>query len=242
MNMHRLESATVAEIAADSLAAVRVFEKYGIDYCCGGKKPIADVCRQKGHDAGRLRADLEAALESPAPLERNWNTERLSTLIGHIVATHHAYLIRELPAIQGRLDKVFRIYNQRYGPTLIGLPEAFAALRSELEPHLHKEEMVLFPFIQAVEAAAESGGPLPRGPFGAISNPIRMMEHEHDAAGDALREIRQITNSFEIPSHACVTYRALMSGLEELERDLHLHIHLENNILFPRAAELEAKG
>jgi regulator of cell morphogenesis and NO signaling len=134
---------------------------------------------------------------------------------------------------------VYRVYNQRYGPTLTGLPEVFASLKAELELHIQKEERILFPAITACEVAAASGQPLPRTPFGTVSNPIHMMEHEHESAGQALSQIREITNNFEVPDYACVTYRALMSGLDELERDLHLHIHLENNILFPRAESLE---
>jgi regulator of cell morphogenesis and NO signaling len=138
-----------------------------------------------------------------------------------------------------RLDKVYRVYNQRYGPTLLGLPEVFAALRAELEMHMRKEEMILFPAVTAYEAAIQSGQALPPTPFGTVANPIHMMEAEHESAGQALAEIRRITAGFQLPEYACVTYRALMSGLDELERDLHLHIHLENNILFPRAQELE---
>ena len=238
--MRSAESTTVAEMAANSLAAVRVFEKFGIDYCCGGKRPLAEVCREKGYDAQAIQRELDAAAEGAPAAERDWNTAPLKELAQHIVNTHHDYLRRELPAIQMRLDKVFRVYNQRYGPTLLGLPEVFADLRAELEMHTRKEEMVLFPAIAACEAAVQSGQPLPPLPFGTVANPIHMMEAEHESAGLALAEIRRITGNFELPEYACVTYRALMSGLDELERDLHMHIHLENNILFPRAQELEA--
>jgi regulator of cell morphogenesis and NO signaling len=135
---------------------------------------------------------------------------------------------------------VYRVYNERYGETLIGLPEVFSAVRAELETHMMKEERILFPAVAAVEAAVESGAALPRTPFGSVNNPIQMMEAEHDSAGQALSDIRRITRDFEIPEYACVTYRALMNGLQEFEQDLHLHIHLENNVLFPRAIQLEA--
>jgi regulator of cell morphogenesis and NO signaling len=231
---------TVRDIAASSLAAVRVFEKLGIDYCCGGKRPLADVCQEKGYDADAVQKQLDDAMALSPGNGRDWSTEPLTDLIQHIVSTHHAYLGRELPAIQARLDKVYRVYNERYGPTLIGLPEVFNALRAELESHLRKEEMILFPAIAAYEAALNSGECLPRVPFGSVANPIAMMENEHESAGEALANIRAITHGFEVPEHACVTYRALISGLEELERDLHMHIHLENNILFVRAERLEA--
>jgi regulator of cell morphogenesis and NO signaling len=236
-----MQPTTVRDIAATSLAAVRVFEKFGIDYCCGGKRPLADVCAEKGFDAQAVQSELDAALAGTVAPERDWNTASLTELIQHIVATHHEYLRREFPNLQARLDKVYRVYNERMGPTLTGLPEVFAALRAELEMHMRKEEMILFPAVAAYEAAHNTGAPLPRTPFGTVANPIHMMEAEHESAGQALAQIREITRNFEIPDYACVTYRALMSGLDEFERDMHMHIHLENNILFPRAEQLERK-
>jgi regulator of cell morphogenesis and NO signaling len=238
--VHLSENTTVAEIAANSLAAVRIFEKLGIDYCCGGKLPLAEVCRKKGYDPQLVQRKLDAALVVADAPEREWNTASLAELIKHIVDIHHEYLRRELPALQARLDKVYRVYNQRYGPTLTGLPEVFAELRAELEMHLRKEEMILFPAIAACEASVTAGRPVPPTCFGTVANPIHMMEAEHESAGNALAKIRVITGDFALPEYACVTYRALMAGLGELEQDLHMHIHLENNILFPRAQQLEA--
>jgi regulator of cell morphogenesis and NO signaling len=232
---------TVREIAANSLAAVRVFEKYGIDYCCGGKRPLGDVCREKGYDADAVQAEVDSAIAGLAAPQKEWSTAPLSELIQHIVDTHHAYLRRELPAIDARLEKVYRVYNQRYGPTLRGLPEVFAAMKSELDAHMLKEEMVLFLAVAAYESASLAGEELPLAPFGSVANPIHMMEDEHESAGRALAQVRAITGNFEVPDYACVTYRALMNGLAELETDLHMHIHLENNILFPRAEQLECR-
>jgi regulator of cell morphogenesis and NO signaling len=239
--MELVRNQTVAEIAAASLGAVRVFEKYGVDYCCGGKRPLADICREKGYDGAAIQSELDAAAAVEEATERDWNTAPLAELVRHIVARHHDYLRAELPAIQTRLDKVYQVYNQRYGPTLTGLPEVFVGLRSELEMHILKEEMILFPAIVASEAAAVSGNPPPRTAFGSVANPIHMMEAEHASAGEGLARIREITRNFDLPEYACVTYRALMSSLDELERDLHMHIHLENNILFPRAERLERR-
>lgn len=230
---------TVAEIAAGSLGAVRVFERFGIDYCCGGKRPLADVCQEKGIDAAAVETALQQEASSGNGHARDWSAAPLSELIGHIVSQHHEYLRRELPAIGARLEKVYRVYNQRYGNALPGLPETFDGLANELIDHLHKEEVILFPAIAAYEKAATAGQPLPRSPFGTVANPIQMMESEHESAGQALARIREITEDFSVPDYACVTYRALMSGLRELEQDLHLHIHLENNILFPRTLEME---
>jgi regulator of cell morphogenesis and NO signaling len=237
--MQAVGTQTVAELAAGSLAAVRVFEKYGIDYCCGGKRPLGEACREKGINEASVQADLDTALAGDKTSDRDWNTAPLSDLIQHIVTTHHEYLRRELPAIQIRLDKVYAVYNQRYGPTLTGLPEVYAALRSELESHVDKEEMILFPAIAAYESAVNSGRPTASLPFRSVANPVSVMEAEHESAGQALSKIREITHDFEVPEYGCVTYHALMSSLDELERDLHMHIHLENNILFPRGEQLE---
>lgn len=237
--MQTNRSTTVADIAAGSLAAVRVFEGLGIDYCCGGKLPLQEVCRARGLDAEAVQRELDAAVNTEANTTHDWNRAPLRDLVAHIVNTHHEYLKREFQPLSERLAKVYRVYNQRYGEMFIGLPGVFARLRSELEMHMHKEERILFPAILADESAADAGEPLPPSPFGTINNPIRMMEMEHEDAGQALAEIRRITRDFEVPDYACVTFRALMSGLQELEQDLHLHIHLENNILFPRALGLE---
>ena len=237
--MPAIQDKTVSEIAANSLAAVRVFERLGIDYCCGGKRPLSEACREKGYDPESVARELGAEENSHAQAARDWNTAPLSELIEHILGTHHEYLRRELGPLTERLQKVYRVYNERYGETLIGLPEVFAGLRSELELHMQKEERILFPVIAAYEASADAGSPMPRTPFGTVGNPIRMMEAEHDAAGHALAEIRRITSDYAVPDYACITYKSLMAGLQELERDLHMHIHLENNILFPRAVALE---
>jgi regulator of cell morphogenesis and NO signaling len=239
MTMQVESPVTVADIAASSLAAVRIFERLGIDYCCGGKRPLAEVCRERGLDANIVQQELDAAGKIASTDDRDWTIAPLADLVAHIVNTHHAYLRREFGPLSERLAKVYRVYNERYGPTLAGLPEVFGGLRAELEMHMFKEERILFPAIVACESAAECGRPLPPTPFGRFGNPIAMMEAEHQSAGEALREIRAITGDFAIPDCACVTYRALMNGLEELEHDLHLHIHLENNVLFPRATEFE---
>jgi regulator of cell morphogenesis and NO signaling len=238
--MQTIPVPTVAEIAANSLEAVRIFERLGIDYCCGGKRPLSEVCRQKGYDFDTVQHELDEAIAGVAAPDVNWSTAPLRELVDHIVGRHHEYLRRELPALTTRITKVYRVYNQRYGPTLTGLPEVFAGVRAELEAHIQKEEMILFPVIVATEAAINNGTPLPRTPFGTVENPIRVMEAEHESAGDALAQIREITQDFSIPDCACVTYKAMIRGLQDLEQDLHMHIHLENNILFPRAVKLGA--
>lgn len=224
----------VGEIAAHSLAAVRVFEDHGIDYCCGGQRALEDACREKGLDPAAILTELETAQATPAA-ERDWTSAKLHDLIDHILRTHHDYLKRELPRLSERMATVGRVYADRYPDIVKPLARVLAALRDELEMHLRKEEMILFPFVQRAEAAADSGQPPTPPPFGSFANPISVMEDEHETAGRALAEMRRLTNGYLAPADACNTFRALYAGLEELERDLHMHIHLENNVLFPRA-------
>lgn len=224
----------VGEIAAHSLAAVRVFEDHGIDYCCGGQRPLEQACREKGLDPAVILAELDAARAEPSA-GRDWTGAKLRDLIEHILRTHHDYLKRELPRLSERMATVRRVYAERYPDLVNPLASLLAALRDELEMHLRKEEMILFPFVQRAEAAADAGQPPTPPPFGSFANPIAVMEDEHESAGRALAGMRELTNGYLAPADACNTFRALYAGLEELERDLHMHIHLENNVLFPRA-------
>lgn len=239
--MQAIETKTVAEIAAGSLAAVKVFEKLGIDYCCGGKRPLDEVCRTKGLETQEVQRQLDAAISTSPAQQRDWTTAPLRELIGHIVQTHHEYLKRELGPLGERVAKVERVYSARPEAVdrVAGLSDIFQELTSEMLMHMQKEEMMLFPVIEACEQSVDAGRPLPSLPFGSVANPIRMMEYEHDSAGSALARMREITKDFDVPPYACVTYKAMIAGLRELEEDLHLHVHLENNILFPRALDLE---
>lgn len=231
---------TLADMAATSLAAVRILESHGLDYCCGGKRPFKEACIARNLNPNSVLQEIEAANRQHTG-GRDWQTAPLDELVNHIVATHHEYLKVELPALGKRLAKVHEVHGARDPKTLSRMVEVFGALREEMEMHMHKEEVILFPFIQRYGAAAAQGLPLPAVPFGSIANPIRVMEREHDTAGDALGELRQLTESYQLPPYACSTVKALYEGLQTLEADLHIHIHLENNILFPRAIALEKR-
>ncbi len=233
------ENQTVGEIAAISLGAVRVFEKSGIDYCCGGKQSLGAVCREQGLDSASLIEELRSVTAEKATPEKDWTSESLRELIRHIVGTHHEFLKLELPRLGERLEKVLKAHGDKDPERLGELSDVYRGLWSELDHHMHKEEMMLFPAIERFEAAVTSGQPAPPLPFGTFENPVMVMEREHDNAGNALTRIRALTNGRQLPEYACATYRALYEGFEELETDLHLHIHLENNILFPRAVKLE---
>ena len=232
------ESTPLAELAAASAAAVRILERHGLDYCCGGARPLKDAAREKGLDAAAILAEIEQA-QAGAPADRDWRAAPLDELADHIVKTHHEYLKLNLPALSSRLAKVLEVHGAKDPARLRAMSETFGALRAELEEHLHKEEIILFPFIERCARAASQGLPLPPAPFGTIANPIRVMEREHETAGAALARLRELTAGYTLPEWACDTARALWRGLEDLEQDLHMHIHLENNILFPRAIALE---
>lgn len=236
MELH--SDSKVGEIAAASMAAVRVFEDFGINHCCGGWQSIKEACQPGRADPQALLQAVRDTMLSTAPGTRDWRIEPLAALIGHIVSVHHEYLKLELPRMQKRLDVVYATHRERDAATLAPLPEIFFLLKDDLELHMHKEERMLFPAIEESERAAKDGC-LPPFPFGTLANPIHAMRTEHESAVASLDQVRAITKNYEIPSHACETYRALFKGFEALERDLHLHIHLENNILFPRVLALQ---
>ena len=230
---------TVREIATENPATVRVFEKYGIEYCCGGKVPLADACAAKGLNVDEVIASLEAATAPLASEEENWATESLAHLAAHIVDTHHAYVSHEVPRLNELAGKVV----SRHGDTREELPaiqSKLAELGEELIAHQGKEEVVLFPYIGKLERFAAGDGAMPRNCFGSITHPIEMMTRDHDFAGNLMEEIRTLGQDYTPPDGACPTFHAFYEGLREFEQDLHRHIHLENNILFLRAVELEA--
>jgi regulator of cell morphogenesis and NO signaling len=231
---------TLADLAATSLSAVRILEQHGLDYCCGGKQPVDQACLAKGVKPESLMREIEEA-KVASVAGRDWQTAPLNELVKHIVRTHHEYLKLDLPVLGHRMDKVASVHGARDPKTLPRMAEVFAVFRAEMEAHLHKEEEILFPFIEQYGLAEIQQRPMPPVPFGSIANPIAMMEREHVSAGGALGEIRTLTNGFELPPYACSTVRALYEGLQVLEADLHVHIHLENNILFPRAIALEKR-
>lgn len=239
--MHLMTSTkTLADVAALSLHAVRTLENYGLDYCCGGKQPFDDACLAKGLDPNSVLKEIEGA-EATGAAVKDWQTAPLGELVRHIVATHHEYLKLELPTLGNRVDRVLSVHGDHDPGMLRPMAEVFCALRAEMELHMNKEETILFPFIERYGVAEAQGHPMPAVPFGSIANPIAMMEHEHASAGDALGKIRELTHDYELPPYACRTVQALYAGLQALEADLHVHIHLENNILFPRAIALERR-
>jgi regulator of cell morphogenesis and NO signaling len=229
---------TVREIALENPASIRVFEAFGIDYCCGGRKPLAEACAAKNIALDTVITALENGHASTAPVSEDWNAQSLGALAAHIVNAHHAYVRRELPRLAELAGKVVN----RHGDTKPELPQIqakVAQISEELTEHLAKEEVVLFPYITKLERAKDEGTAKPHGCFGTVASPIAMMTQEHEAAGALLAEIRQLSGDYTPPVGACPTFHAFYNGLHEFEQDLHQHIHLENNILFPRAMAME---
>lgn len=230
----------IAEIAADNPATIRIFQRFGIDFCCGGKRPLREACAEKHMTFGELRAELETA-GAPGSTEMPAADAPLSELVRFIVGEYHAGLRGELPRLGQMAAKVLDAHGTKHPDVLPALAVAFRGLRQELEEHMMKEERVLFPYIERLEALAASSHGLPASPFGSIQAPIDRMEHEHDIAARFLARLRELTGGYAPPADACNTFRGLYHGLAELEKALHEHIHLENNVLFPRAAQLEAE-
>lgn len=232
---------TVRELAVEIPNATRTFEKLGIDYCCGGSRSLRDACRH----AHLALDEVIGALEQESTFQSAGKTNgqeaasgTLAQLAEHIVQKHHAYVKQEIPRLQQLLKKVVAVHGAAH-PELGKIQQLFQGISAELSSHMMKEENILFPYIAALESTVSSGRPKPRPAFGSVSNPVHMMELEHDSAGAALREIRTLSSNHEPPEGACFSYRTLYAALEEFESDMHQHIHLENNILFPRAIAME---
>lgn len=233
---------TVREIAIAVPNATRVFEKLKIDYCCGGNQPLQEACTQKGlrvEEVFKLLTEggaTEVAAEAP-----DSQSQPLADLTRYIVAKHHVFTRSELERLTALFHKVCSVHGQNH-PELLQIQSQFQILRAELEPHMLKEERILFPYIENLEAAVAENRPAPFAPFGTVGNPIVAMMREHDAAGEILKAMRELGNDFVTPEDACFSYGTLYSALDALEADLHQHIHLENNVLFPRSLEMEEKA
>ncbi len=214
--------APVGKIAAEYPLATRVFARHGIDFCCGGGKPIAEVCQANGLNTQVILDEIEDELSVVEVDPKRWDEADLDTLIDHILVTYHRPLAEELPRLELMAQKVFVVHGERQPKILGELLATFLTLKTELESHMMKEEQILFPMIRQGQGSRTAG-------------PVAVMEHEHESAGQALERLRELTNGYEVPEGACTTWRALWHGLADLEESMHQHIHLENNILFPRA-------
>lgn len=239
MNITR--ESIIGSLVAEDYRAAAVFEGEGIDFCCNGNRTIETACDEHGIPSERLINSLEMALTAPLRKDEvvsDYKSWPLDLLADFIEKKHHRYVVAQMPVIQAFLEKIIRAHGDRH-PELAEIKSLFDATAGELAAHMKKEELMLFPFIRKMVQAKQAGNNEVAAPFGTVQNPIRMMMQEHDTEGGRLRRIKELSKEYTVPADGCNTYRAAFANLQAFEDDLHLHIHLENNILFPKSIELE---
>ncbi|HEY6944612.1 MAG TPA: iron-sulfur cluster repair di-iron protein [Candidatus Acidoferrum sp.] len=230
----------VGDIAAANPAAKKVLEEAGVDYCCGGAKSLHEACMHTGVSAEEILKRLQENSRQAGPEEANWSSARLADLTKHIVEKHHKYVRGTIPRVSALLVKVRGKHGANH-PELARIEAEFLGVGQEMYAHMQKEEQILFPYIERLERAEEGREEIEPPFFQTVRNPVHMMMQDHDTAGQALQAMRKLSSGYQLPAEACESYRELYRSLQEFEADMHTHVHLENNILFPRAVELEAK-
>jgi len=230
---------TLAQIVTEDIRSAIVFEEFGLDFCCKGNRALSNACKDKNIDVQKIVNEL-TNLSDNSNGAQNVNDWQLDFLVDYIVNNHHQYVRRMIPVISLHADKVASVHGENH-PETLKIADLFLAVREELEGHMMKEERILFPQIKQMVLTQKENSQFFPPPFGTIQNPIRMMELEHTNAGDAMYQIRESSKNYSHPEDACNTFKALYSELKEFEEDLHKHIHLENNILFPKSIELESE-
>ncbi len=238
--MNLTQETKLKDVVLRHPATAAVLEKAGLDYCCGGKETVGEACLHAGMPAEELLARLREAAAEAAPEARNWTGVPLGDLTRYIREKHHAYVRAALPRIQEHLRKVWEEHGERH-PELARIQELFDSLGRELTQHMQKEEIILFPYVEKLAAAAETGARLEAPFFGAVQNPVSAMLREHDSAGELIKEIHRLSSGYVSPADGCATYELAYRELAEFDHDLRQHVHLENNVLFPRAVEMEQK-
>jgi regulator of cell morphogenesis and NO signaling len=229
----------VKEIALSNPQARQILEDAGVDYCCGGGKPLRDACLSAEVSADEILEQLKKNRQEVAASAANWTSAPLVELTRHIREKHHQYVRSAIPNIQALLAKVKAKHGPAH-PEVAAIEELFAQIGREMIMHMQKEEQILFPYIDAVERAIKGSGSIEPPFFQTVRNPIQAMMREHDSSGDLVRQIRTASRDYTAPEEACTSFKALYEDLKRFELDLHEHVHLENNVLFPRAVEAEA--
>ena len=232
------ENQIIGELVAKDYRTASVFKKYSIDFCCQGNRTIEEACEKKNIDTKKVLEDLVAMMESKSESTTDYQSWPLDLLADYIEKKHHRYVQEKTLEIQPYLDKICKVHGERH-PELLKIKEEFNASAGELAAHMKKEELILFPFIRKMTQAKMENIKVDAAHFGTVINPIQMMMDEHTVEGNRFRKIEELSNNYTPPQDACNTYRVSFSLLKEFEQDLHLHIHLENNILFPKAIEIE---
>jgi regulator of cell morphogenesis and NO signaling len=230
----------VGEVVKLNFKTARLFQANNIDYCCGGNITISEACKEVGINPEQLIQQLEILAVQKDPDSEYFNNLGLGELSDYIVKRHHAYVRDSIPVLKQNLEKICRVHGEHH-PELFQINELFTGSAGDLTMHMQKEEIMLFPFIKRLELAKKGNLPLPSSPFGPVSNPIGMMMAEHQVEGDRFKETSLISRNYQLPEDACATYHVTFQQLKDFENDLHRHIHLENNILFQKAIELESE-
>lgn len=227
----------IGDIVAQDFRTAAIFKNYGIDFCCKGGRTIEEACENKKLNADKIYEEI-GNLPKNDGAAINFNSWPLDLLADYVEKTHHRYVEEKTPVLQAFLDKLCKVHGGRH-PELFEIRDLFEASARDLGAHLKKEELMLFPFIKNMVKAQITGNAIQQPPFGTVENPVNMMKHEHTVEGERLRKIAELTDEYNPPADACNTYRVTFSMLQDFENDLHKHIHLENNILFPKAIRLE---
>jgi len=239
--MNCTHAMTLGEIVTEDFRAAAIFERHGLDFCCRGGRSLEHSCRDAGISTEDVLQELEAITGPPSFAAMRFDKMALPALVEYIVDKHHAYVKEALPSLVAHSKKIAGVHGGRH-PELVRVGQLVEQVAEEMTSHMMKEEHVLFPFIVKLASAKAEGRPAPVPPFGTVSNPIHVMEVEHESAGNAMFEIRELTDGYKTPADGCTTYEVCLRELEAFEKDLHAHVHLENNILFPKAAALENHG
>ena len=236
--MTNIKEKIIGELVAEDYRTAAVFKKFGIDFCCNGNRSIADACTPEKIDSDLLVADLKEIFRMRPQITSDYQSWPLDLLINYIEKKHHRYVRTQLPVMQEYLEKICNVHGKNH-PELLEIKELFAHSAMEFMVHMQKEEKVLFPYInKLVDIAMLKDAPISAA-FGSVQNPIANMLQEHETEGERFRKIKALSNDYTMPADGCNTYRVTYSLLQEFENDLHLHIHLENNILFPKAIAME---
>ncbi len=231
---------SIGDLVAKDFRKAEIFKKFGIDFCCGGKKTLSKVCDEKGLDVVQIEKELKAIDEKQKLSSQDFNNWTPDFLVDYILNTHHKYIAEAIPILYEYTQKVAKVHGDRH-PETIEIANGFLKVIEDLIPHMKKEEEILFPYIKKLVEVDKNATAFDLSCFGTVNNPIKMMELEHEAVGNEMEAINILTNGYTPPIDACTTYRVSFAKLKEFEDDLHQHIHLENNILFPKIIELEAQ-
>lgn len=227
----------IADVVSENIKTADIFKKYGIDFCCGGGVSIAKACEKKNINVDELINELNNVDNKIMP-SQNFNNWELDFLADYIVNTHHAYVLDAIGLLDAYSTKVAKVHGEHHPPVL-EIEQLYQKSKMELLQHMQKEERILFPYIKQLVKAKRENIQVKNSHFGSVQNPINMMQVEHEMVGDLLKEISNLSFNYTPPEWACNTFKALYAKLDEFEQDLHLHVHLENNILFPKAIALE---